>query len=189
MKGIRIFIILSVLLPLASCDMSRWYFRHGGKSSSGKSFVERPQRTPFKQPESAYPITNDTVLSDQEDLVMSHSENASNDAVAMAPESASTQLEAVAEHQNHFPKNSFQKEKSEQNQSASAQRMHTNPGPLILMLVVVFILALAMIGALIFLFSWIFVPAAIALRIALWGVLIVFGLYLLLFLGLLLFSD
>lgn len=182
-------ILLIGILALNSCDMSRWYFRHGGKSSSGKSVAEQPQTTPFNQSASGNVIMRDTILSSKEEIEISKPKNISTEALTVVPESVVTQPKVPSKHQNHFPKNSFQKEKSEQNQSASAQRMHTNPGPLILMLVVIFILALAMIGALIFLFSWIFVPAAIALRIALWGVLIVFGLYLLLFLGLLLFSD
>lgn len=183
-----LFLIVPIIL-LTSCDMSRWYFRHGGKHQSEKSSLEHPQTTSFKQPEYVHPIMRDTVLSFTEDVVITHPENTSNEPVTTVSESRSSQPEMTFESQKQFPENTYKKETAEHNHSASTQRMHTNAGPLILLLILVFILGLAMIGALIFLISWIFVPVAIALRIALWGLLIAFGVYLLLFLGLILFSD
>lgn len=188
MSRYRFILFLVILVGISSCDMSRWYFRHGGKNRAAKSQTEIPQTVEFREDESAQSSYQDALILSREDtpvlpLAKEDSPTRTNDPKTIENRDNGMDVSPDSEVATQI-------QQSDQfNDSGSVKRMHTNPGPFILLLILVFILGLALIGTLIFLISWIFVPIAIALRIALWGLLIVFGLYLLLFLGLALFSN
>ena len=168
--------------------MSRWYFRHGGKKHATKSSTEIPGNVGFHEVKSTEATYSDTLILVTEEASFTSQTKEDKQENTLAPETTFEQREITSssiDAEESLSKQHFDK----YNSSTSTKRMHTNPGPMILMLILVFILGLALIGAMIFLISWIFVPVAIALRIALWGILIVFGVYLLLFLALLLIGD
>lgn len=185
----KVLILLVPIILFTSCDMSRWYFRHGGKPQSEKSSPEYAKAPSQNQPESVRSNSQDTTIFFTDKQVSIISESPQTLELERDSKTIFKQSPSTTATPKRFIENTRKKESEHHQHSASAQRMHTNAGPFIALLILVFILGLAMIGALIFLISWIFVPIAIALRIALWGLLIIFCVYILLFLGLILFSD
>lgn len=176
---------LIALALLTSCDMSRWYFRHGGTSAVAKNEVVTEQEMAHKSSSQTIVDSDhirDTLTTkavpelidvDQQEEVFA---NGSTDAIQQEDLSQKNDVEQII------------RKKNSRQQAASQSRQHINAGAYLWLLLLILLVLLIFIGLLTFLISWIFVPVAIALRIMLWTLMGVLALLLLLSICILLFS-
>lgn len=156
--------------------MSRWYFRHGGtqgslKSSAAKQLSAEVDQTVGMRIKGSDSVEILSVSETQIDYEQFSGKDVSTiiDQPSKKVFSESTPADAKISTEKQL-------KDSRKSNSTKAAPSSTDIGLAILfILLIIFIL----IGALIFLIVWIFVPAIVALRVALWGLLILIGLFLL----------
>lgn len=158
MRRYHFFILLAVLFGITSCNMSRWYFRHGGNTS--KNFNSTDQTTVISHQE------NNSFSTTPEDSVIN--EPIKNQTVSLSES-------AVDSHSLHKPvkiSSNSTVDQTKKNSTISPLNSSSYRHPAsdqigfgMLMIVLLFIL---LCGVGIFLIAWIFAPVVIAFRIAFW---------------------
>lgn len=177
--------LLIGIFTLTSCNMSRWYFRHGGASATAKKEVVTEQERTTKS--TSYQVVEVHELHDT--LTTKAGPELVN--VDQQEAASSTRSTDATQNEELSQKNDVERvieEKNSQQQATRQSRQHVNAGAYLWLLIVMLLVMLIFIGLMTFLISWIFVPVAIALRIMLWTLTGVLAFLILLSICILLFS-